>query len=892
MKISEVDLKLKRFGPFCALLVAFLSGCGQQSGSEQGGQDADPVVVDFPIAFVTRPLPQEMDDAGNSTPIPSDLREPIGFNPGAQLMLKDRATPSASEVDITSSAFDEGALYDVKDVEVSFDGLKLVFAMRAPEIEGVDDDEQPTWNIWEYDRATQTLRRIIDSDITAEEGQDVAPHYLPDGRIVFASTRQRLAKAVLLDEGKPQYAGLDEDRNVEALALHVMNDDGSEIKQITFNQSHDTDPTVLSNGKIVFSRWDNYSRDSINLYQVNPDGSNLEILYGIESHNTGSDDSVIDFVNPREAEDGRLLVQIRPNSTTHYGGELVYIDWENFIDINQTTVPATGMAGPGQVSATPFDVRTDEEPSSGGRFASVYPLYDGSGRTLISWTQCRLNAVDEDDNPIIIPCTEEALAEPDVEEAQPLYGIWIYDPQDGTQLPIVTPVEGMIAHEVVAMGPRDLPAVIQDIEFSAEVELVEENMGVVHIRSVYDFDGVDTSPNGISMLADPAQTLAANRPARFIRIVKPVSMPDDDLVDLDGADFGRSQAELMRDIVGYTMVEPDGSAMFKVPADIAFSLSVLDANGRRIGGRHSNWMSVKAGEVKQCNGCHTRDSSLPHGRLDAQAQSINAGATSTGAPFPNTNPDLFADEGETMAEVWSRLNGIRDLSLDIRFDDVWTDPAVRTPDESFSYSYSDLLTPAPTDIGCVTEWAGRCRITINYLDTIQPLWELSREVTDGMGNLIQDNTCTGCHSNQDSMGQTQVPVAQLELVSTPSVDEPDQITSYRELLFPDNIQELVDGVLVDQLVQATDGDGNPVYETDADGNLILDANGDPIPVMVPITTQAIMNVASATANQRFFQLFDAGGSHQGWLTPAELKLIAEWLDIGGQYYNNPFDVPQ
>jgi hypothetical protein len=23
----------------------------------------------------------------------------------------------------------------------------------------------------------------------------------------------------------------------------------------------------------------------------------------------------------------------------------------------------------------------------------------------------------------------------------------------------------------------------------------------------------------------------------------------------------------------------------------------------------------------------------------------------------------------------------------------------------------------------------------------------------------------------------------------------------------------------------------------------------------------------------------------------ELRLVAEWLDIGAQYYNNPFDVP-
>ena len=27
------------------------------------------------------------------------------------------------------------------------------------------------------------------------------------------------------------------------------------------------------------------------------------------------------------------------------------------------------------------------------------------------------------------------------------------------------------------------------------------------------------------------------------------------------------------------------------------------------------------------------------------------------------------------------------------------------------------------------------------------------------------------------------------------------------------------------------------------------------------------------------------------LSEAELRLLSEWLDIGAQYYNNPFDVP-
>jgi hypothetical protein len=33
----------------------------------------------------------------------------------------------------------------------------------------------------------------------------------------------------------------------------------------------------------------------------------------------------------------------------------------------------------------------------------------------------------------------------------------------------------------------------------------------------------------------------------------------------------------------------------------------------------------------------------------------------------------------------------------------------------------------------------------------------------------------------------------------------------------------------------------------------------------------------------------SGSTHAGYLTPAELRLVSEWLDIGAQYFNNPWD---
>jgi hypothetical protein len=81
---------------------------------------------------------------------------------------------------------------------------------------------------------------------------------------------------------------------------------------------------------------------------------------------------------------------------------------------------------------------------------------------------------------------------------------------------------------------------------------------------------------------------------------------------------------------------------------------------------------------------------------------------------------------------------------------------------------------------------------------------------------------------------------------------------------------------------------------------ILDAGGNeinlltPIPaVNVPSNENAIM--ASNAANSRFFDVTSnaTGGSvdHSGFMNENELRLLREWIDIGAQYYNNPFDVP-
>ena len=68
------------------------------------------------------------------------------------------------------------------------------------------------------------------------------------------------------------------------------------------------------------------------------------------------------------------------------------------------------------------------------------------------------------------------------------------------------------------------------------------------------------------------------------------------------------------------------------------------------------------------------------------------------------------------------------------------------------------------------------------------------------------------------------------------------------------------------------------------------------PIFAPVAVGPSMSAGGARVSS-FFSCFDAGGtgcpgqSHANYLSKDELRMIAEWLDIGAQYYNDPFKAP-
>ena len=60
----------------------------------------------------------------------------------------------------------------------------------------------------------------------------------------------------------------------------------------------------------------------------------------------------------------------------------------------------------------------------------------------------------------------------------------------------------------------------------------------------------------------------------------------------------------------------------------------------------------------------------------------------------------------------------------------------------------------------------------------------------------------------------------------------------------------------------------------------------------PVTISPALLAGDAHDSTRFFARFATGSgnaNHAGIMSPAELRLLSEWVDIGAQYFNNPFD---
>ena len=155
----------------------------------------------------------------------------------------------------------------VRDPELSFDGKKIIFSMRK--------NKDDFYHIYEINTDGSGLKQLT----YAEGVSDIDPLYLPDGGIIFSSTRQ------------PKYCMCN--RHIMC-NLYRMEADGANITQIGVSTLFEGHSSLLSDGRILYDRWEYVDRnfgDAQGLWTVNPDGTKHSIYYG---NNTQSPGGVID----------------------------------------------------------------------------------------------------------------------------------------------------------------------------------------------------------------------------------------------------------------------------------------------------------------------------------------------------------------------------------------------------------------------------------------------------------------------------------------------------------------------------------------------------------------------------------------------------------------------
>ena len=143
----------------------------------------------------------------------------------------------------------------VRDPQVHYDGRTILFSHRPA---GTDH-----YHLYEIGADGSGLRQVTDGAF-----DDIEPAYLPDGDIVFVSTRCRRWVNCWY---------------TQVATMHRCDADGRGIRSLSANTEHDNTPWVLPDGRLLYMRWEYVDRSQVEyhaLWASNPDGTGQTIFYG------------------------------------------------------------------------------------------------------------------------------------------------------------------------------------------------------------------------------------------------------------------------------------------------------------------------------------------------------------------------------------------------------------------------------------------------------------------------------------------------------------------------------------------------------------------------------------------------------------------------------------
>jgi len=375
--------------------------------------------------------------------------------------------------------------------------------------------------------------------------EDNDPCYLPDDDIIFISTRGQ------------SYGRCHGSRYNPAWVLHRCKPNGDGIKQLSFNNENEYEPSVLNDGRIVFTRWEYTNRHEMlfhMLWWCRPDGTAPSHYYGN------------DTIHPMEVVEARAIPGTHKIVATAQGHHSYNTGTSIIIDVNK-----------GENGEEPLTHMTPETPYSetegwpDPHYSHPYPINDEL--LLVSRANHRVH--------------KQGMVPPPNDR-----GIYLVDPVGGRELIYEHPDYATVSPIPVRKRKRP-PVIPSSLPPKAKPE------ATVFLQNSYltrnDPEGI-IKPGMIKALRINALGVQPRHKKRTVSMTV--------------------KNEIPKRVIGTVPVNSDGSAVFTVPANTSLQVQALDKNGMAILTEKS-FFYLQPGETRSCIGCHEPEGSSPNMRAVA-----------------------------------------------------------------------------------------------------------------------------------------------------------------------------------------------------------------------------------------------------------------------------------
>ncbi len=463
---------------------------------------------------------------------------------------------------------------ETRDPDVSFDGKRVLYSFRDM------SSGKNSYHLYEIDLQSKISRQITSGGTASDyrHNSDVDGIYLPNDDIMFCSTRM------------VQMGDCLDDNSVTA-NLFLCNKDGRFLRRISFDQAHICYPSVLSNGQVIYCRWDYNDKNHTyahGLFVVNPDGTKQMEFYGNNSWWPTA------LYYPREIPGTHKIMAIAGGYHSGQAGIVCTVDRNLGIANGEGITLLAPVRNPKDdtegIWASSLDGLTFEEyRAKWGPYAfdpATFPKPDAYPNDY--WTSG--------------PC------------------IWPYPLDENCMLVcwnnglLFMTVSGQ--KELICTGPcasprlvtgRPKPTVIAD---NADWG---KNTGICQIMNIY------TSQDPLLKGILPG-TIKRLRVVALEYRTGPSSGAGGMNCGPGSINNGGATTPIpiatvgaswdVKKIIGETPVESDGSASFYVPARTPVYFQALDEKGHVVQTMRS-WATIMPGEVNSCMGCHESKLTTP-----------------------------------------------------------------------------------------------------------------------------------------------------------------------------------------------------------------------------------------------------------------------------------------